>query len=141
MAVQSTCGIATDIRPWRSRSFRRNGCSPAVAKRHSLGGREAVANLGGGKARRELKAVLIDRRLSECVSVDGFKQPVSVFESGFLRLDPFLELIIVVEPEDGQAREPHALSFASGGVDDGLSVAVDLVDPETGSILHTASRR
>src|SRR5258706_15534642 len=116
---------------------------PSVAwelpKRHSLRCREAIADLGRRKVGRKEEAVLIDRRSVERVPARRFEQPASLLERRLARFDSLLEPIVGIESEYGQPGQPHPLLFAAGGIDDGITIAVHLIDPEAGRVLYAAS--
>ena len=68
-----------------------------------------------------------------------FEHPAPFFKRRLLRFDSLLELVVGIESEHRQSGQPHALLLAAGGIDDGLAVAVDLIDPEAGRVLDAAA--
>src|SRR6202048_3251011 len=122
-----------------SGAFRRTDIARKWPKRHSLRGGETVADLSRRQAGREEKTVLINGRSVEGVPACGFEQPASLFKRCLARFDSLLELVVGIESEHRQPRQPHALLLAAGGIDDGLAVIVHLIDPETGCVLYAAA--
>src|SRR5450631_3557433 len=123
----------------KSRAFRGSDIAGELPKRHGLRGGETVADLGWRQAGGEEETVLVDRRSVEGVAAGGFEQPAPFLKRRFARFDSLLEFEVEVEPEHREPGQPHALLFAAGGIDDGLAIAVHLIDPEAGSVLYAAA--
>src|SRR6266576_439079 len=123
----------------KSGAFGGTDIARELPKRHSFWRGETVADLGRRQAGGEEETVLVNRRSVERVPARGFEQPASLLKGGFAGFDSFLEPEVGIEPEHRQPGQPHALLLAAGGVDDGLALTVDLIDPEAGRVLYAAA--
>ena len=109
-----------------------------LPERHSLRGREALADLRGRERRAQPEDVALDRCNSAGVNAGLFKPPIAGLQSRPLGLDAIEEVAGGIVPENAHAAQLDSLLAARFGVDHCLAVIVALAHPKSAARIAEA---